>query len=325
MKSSLVFGLFLVVICWIHPVISKDALLETVTKHGQLSVNGIHLVDKDGEKVQLKGMGLFWSIWMPYFYNKTTVDGIKNLCHSNVVRPMIAVDTQSGGYLTDPDAENALVDAVIEAAIADDIYVLIDWQDFEAENHLDASIEFFDRLSKKYGSYPNIIYETYNEPITKDWSAVIKPYHEAVIAAIRANDPDNVIILGTPNYSTGLDLAVADPITNQSNIMYSLHFYAGTQQEPFREIARGAIKKGLPVFVTEYGTVNADASPPVNKEEMDLWYDLLEEYGLSYVNFAISDKDEGASALIPGTTPEHVCEEEYLTESGKIAVEHNKA
>nr|UNG40287.1 glycoside hydrolase family 5 subfamily 2 [Agapanthia villosoviridescens] len=325
MRSVLLLTFLLIASSWIDFAVSRDAALDTVSKHGQLAVKGRNLVNHYGEKVQLKGMGLFWSIWMPYFYNKTTVDGIKNLCHSNIVRPMMAVDTISGGYLTDPDAEEALIDAVIEAAIADDIYVLVDWQDFEAENHLEQSVHFFDKLSKKYGGYPNIIYEPYNEPITEDWSNLVKPYHEAVIKAIRANDPDNLIILGTPQYSTRLDLAVADPILNQTNIMYSLHFYAGTQQQYNRDIAKNAIEAGLPVFVTEYGTVNADASPPMNVEQMLLWYDLMDEYNLSYVNFAISDKDEGASALIPGTTPENVCREEYLTESGKLVVAHNKA
>lgn len=321
----LLLTILIVVGNWISPVVSKDAALETVSKHGQLSVDGVNLVNQYGERVQLKGMSLFWSVWMPYYYNKTTVDGIKEYCHSNIVRPVMAIDTKDGGYLTDPDYEEALVYAVIDAAIEDDIYVLVDWQDMEAEKHLEQSLYFFDRLSKKYGSYPNIIYEPYNEPITLEWSNVVKPYHEAVIKTIRANDPDNLIVVGTPQWSQLLDLAAADPILNQTNIMYSLHFYAGTHQQSERDIAKAAIDAGLPVFVSEYGTVNADASLPVNVSEALLWYEFMEERGMSYVNYAVSDKDEGAAALIPGTPPEKVCREEYLTESGKIAVEHNKA
>nr|AMA76416.1 cellulase 5 [Mesosa myops] len=324
MKFLLLFVNILVVSNWICPVISKDALYEPVSKHGQLSVDGVNLIDEHGERVQLKGMGLFWSVWMPYFYNQTTVDGIKNYCHSNIVRPMLAIDTKDGGYLTDPEGETALIDAVIDAAIEDDIYVLVDWQDFEAENHLEQSLKYFDRLSKKYGSYPNIIYEPYNEPISLEWSTVVKPYHEAVIKTIRANDPDNLIVVGTPNYSQRLDLAAADPI-NGTNIMYSLHFYAASHRQEERDITKNAIEAGLPVFVSEYGTVNYDASGPVDVTESLLWYDLMEEYGLSYVNYAISDKDEGTSALIPGTTPDKVCREEYLSESGRLVVEHNKA
>nr|USZ80405.1 glycoside hydrolase family 5 subfamily 2 [Tetropium fuscum] len=306
-------------------VLASDAALDTVSKHGRLHVEGVNLMDEHGERVQLKGMSLFWSVWMPQFYNQATVDGIKTYCHSNIVRAVMAIDTKDGGYLTDPDYETQLVEAVIEAAIQDDIYVLIDWQDFEAENHLQESLGFFDYISKKYAGYPNIIYEPYNEPITEEWSSLVKPYHEAVIQTIRANDPDNLIVLGTPLYSTRLDLAAADPITDQSNIMYSVHFYAGTHKQALRDTTAAAIQAGLPVFVSEYGTVNADATAPVDVTESELWYSFLEERGMSYVNYDISDKDEGASALIPGTTAEQTCQEAYLTESGKLVVSHNKA
>nr|UNG40279.1 glycoside hydrolase family 5 subfamily 2 [Anisarthron barbipes] len=325
--SSPFVWIYLVVIVTnsINIISSKDAALETVSKHGRLHVEGVHLMDEHNERVQLKGMSLFWSVWMSQFYNQESVDGIKKYCHSNIVRPVMAVDTNDGGYLTDPDYEQGLVEAVIEAAIKDDIYVLIDWQDMEAEKHLKESIEFHDKISRKYGAYPNIIYEPYNEPISLNWTGVVKPYHEAIIKTIRANDPNNLIVLGTPWYSQRLDLAAEDPITGYDNIMYSLHYYAGTHQEYEREITKAAIDGGLPVFVSEYGTVNSDATGPVNLTESRLWWDFLEERGMSYVNWSIADKDEAASALIPGTTPDHVCQEEYLTESGRLVVEQNKS
>nr|USZ80406.1 glycoside hydrolase family 5 subfamily 2 [Tetropium fuscum] len=318
-------GLIVLICTFLDTAVSKDAALETVSKHGRLHVDGVNLMNQRGERVQLKGMSLFWSVWMTQFYNQATVDGIKTYCHSNIVRAVMAVDTTDGGYLTDPEGERALVEAVIEAAIKDDIYVLIDWQDFEAENHLQESLEFFDYISKKYASYPNIIYEPYNEPLTEDWTNAVKPYHEAVIKTIRANDPDNLIVLGTPLYSTRLDLAAADPVTDQSNIMYSLHFYAGTHKQALRDTTAAAIAAGLPVFVSEYGTVNSDATAPVDLTESELWYAFLEERGMSYVNWSVCDKDEGASALLPGTTAEQTCQEAYLTESGKLVVKHNEA
>nr|UNG40280.1 glycoside hydrolase family 5 subfamily 2 [Anisarthron barbipes] len=322
---SFTICLVVLVINSIDIAISKDALPETVSKHGRLHVDGVNLMDEHNQRVQLKGMSLFWSVWMPQFYNQATVDGIKNYCHSNIVRAVMAIDTKDGGYLTDPDYETKLVEAVIEAAIKDDIYVLIDWQDMEAEKHLKESLEFHDKISKKYAAYPNIIYEPYNEPISLEWSSVVKPYHEAIIKTIRANDPNNVIVLGTPWYSQRLDLAAADPVKGYTNIMYSVHFYANTHKQDLRDITVNAINSGLPVFVSEYGTVNADATSPVNYEETKKWFDLLEARGMSYVNYDISDKDEGASALIPGTTPEHVCQEQYLTESGRLVVAQNKA
>lgn len=112
---------------------------------------------------------------------------------------------------------------IIEAAIEHGIYVIVDFHHDKAYNYENTSIQFFKNISTTYGSYPHIIYEIINEP-TVTWST-IKTYAEHVIDAIRANDPDNVIIVGTPNYSTDVDVAANDTISG-SNIAYSLHYYA---------------------------------------------------------------------------------------------------
>nr|UNG40281.1 glycoside hydrolase family 5 subfamily 2 [Anisarthron barbipes] len=322
MKSALL-SIFLVVLSF-SATYSKDAALETVSKHGRLSVNGIHLVNQNGEPVQLKGMALFWSIWYPQFYNQATVDGVHKGCHSNVIRAALAVDTKDGGYLKDPAGQQALIEAVVEAAIKDDIYVIVDWHEESAFNHLAQAQDFFDKISRKYGGYPNIIYEPFNEPVNAAWSSVLKPYHEAIIKTIRKNDPNNVIVLGTPNYSQDVDQAAADPITDQKNIMYTLHFYSATHKQWLRDKAQIALDKGLPIFVTEYGVVAADAQGPIDEPESHIWWDFLDKYGISYVNYDISDKDEPCSALIPGTTAEQTCDEAHLTTGGKLAVSQNK-
>nr|UNG40350.1 glycoside hydrolase family 5 subfamily 2 [Saperda scalaris] len=306
--------------------LSKDATGETVSKHGQLSVSGVDIVDENGEQVQLKGMSLFWDVWMPQYYNKGSIDGVHDHCHSNVVRAAVSVVTEEdGGYIETPDESLERLYAVVDAAIEDDIYVIIDWHDHAADTHLNYSLEFFDIVSKKYTGVPNIIYETFNEPTGQSWNDVLKPYHEAVIEAIRANDPDNIIVVGTPTWSQSVDQAAANPITGQKNIMYTLHFYAGTHKQWLRDTATNALNQGIPIFVTEYGTVNADATAPVDEAESRLWWDWLDEHNISYANWAISDKEEGASALLPNTTVAHVCHEDFLTESGKLVVAQNRA
>nr|UNG40348.1 glycoside hydrolase family 5 subfamily 2 [Saperda scalaris] len=309
--------------------VSKDAALETVSKHGKLSVSGVDLVDENGEKVQLKGMSLFWDVWMPQYYNKESIDGVQALCHSNVVRAAISVVTDyDGGYIENPDAALERLFAVVDAAIEDDIYVIVDWHDHAADTHLNYSLEFFDIVSKKYGGIPNIIYETFNEPTSESWDDILKPYHEEVINTIRANDPDNIIVVGSPTWSSAVDQPAANPITDQKNIMYTLHFYAGTHKQWLRDTATEALNNGLPLFVTEYGTVNADATEPVDPEESRLWWDWLDEHNISYVNWVIASHEvegEGASALIEDTLPSQVCQEEYLTESGKLVVAQNKS
>lgn len=56
-------------------------------------------------------------------------------------------------------------------------------------------------MSKKYAGVKNVLYEDFNEPKDVSWSGELVPYHKAVIDAIRKNDKDNIIILGTPTYS----------------------------------------------------------------------------------------------------------------------------
>nr|USZ80404.1 glycoside hydrolase family 5 subfamily 2 [Tetropium fuscum] len=311
--------------CFVGISLARDAVFETVSVHGKLSVKGVDLVDQDGVYTQLKGMSLFWSVWFPEYYNKTAIDNIHALCHSNVVRAAMAVDTLDGGYLEDPEEQLAQISTVIEAAIEDDIYVIVDWHEETAWNHTEKAQEFFDIISKKYGGYPNIIYETFNEPVDVSWSGVLKPYHEAVIKTIRANDPDNVIIVGTPFYSQKVDEAAADPITDQINIMYTLHYYAGTHKQYLRDVAQAARNQGLPIFVTEYGTVNADGDGDVDVEESRAWWDWLDSNNMSYVNWSISAKAEGANALQPNTTVDNVCKDEFLSASGILVVAQNSS
>ncbi|KAJ8911590.1 hypothetical protein NQ315_015336 [Exocentrus adspersus] len=123
-------------------------------------------------------MALYWSQWKPEYWNQETMDGIVNYCHSNVVRASMAVEY--GGYLEDKDKQMELVETVIEAAIKDDLYIIVDWHEEKADSHAAEAVDFFGQISKKYGKYPNILYETFNEPTNQSWSDAIKPYHEKI-------------------------------------------------------------------------------------------------------------------------------------------------
>ncbi|KAJ8924554.1 hypothetical protein NQ315_000703 [Exocentrus adspersus] len=305
--------------------IAKDAAKELVSKHGQLSVKGTNLVDENGDVFQLKGMSLYWSIWQPQYWNQESVDGILKYCHSNVVRAPMGVG-YSNGYLADKEEQMKLVETVVEAAIKDDMYVIVDWHEENADSHEEEAVDFFDKISKKYGKYPNILYETFNEPTNQSWSDTIKPYHEKVIKAIRANDPDNIIICGSGQWSQKVD-EPADDVIKGTNIMYTLHFYAGTTTQWLRDRAQDAIDKGLPIFITEYGTFNVTEDldkQVVYPEESQLWWDWLDENQLSYTNWAICDVKGAGSAILPDTPADKVCQEDYLTESGRLVVAQNE-
>lgn len=293
--SSLLAIALLACFSLIHPFISNIAANEGVADYGQLQVSGTKIVAENGDTVQLQGMSLFWSQWEPKYYTKETLQWLQEDWCINVIRAAMAVE--SGGYLTKPTTEEAKIRTVVEAAIDLDMYVIIDWHDHNANDHQAQATEFFAKMARDYGQYPNVLYEIFNEPIEQDWDTIIKPYSEAVIDSIRAYDADNIIIVGSSSWSQDLHLVADNPITIDSNIAYTLHYYAGTHGQWLRSRADDAIEAGLPIFVTEYGTVDADGDGAINRGQAQAWWDWMEDNHISHCNWSVSDKNEGASIV----------------------------
>ena len=299
-------------------LVSVPAFAETaVERHGQLRVEGNRIVDRSGEPVMLRGMSLFWSQWQGKYYNASAIRWLRDDWNVNVVRAAIAV--HNDGYLKYPEREMKKVEAVIDAAIDLGIYVLVDWHAHQPETA--AAGEFFAKIARKYGQHPNLIYETYNEPLREhDWSTVIKPYHMSVIQKIRAEDPDNLIVAGTQTWSQDVDKAALDPLPFP-NVAYTLHFYAGTHRQELRDKAEAAMKNGAALFVTEWGTTDANGDGPIFPEETRRWFDFMERHKLSYLNWSIADKREGSAALLPGASTQGGWPARMLTPSGRLVRE----
>lgn len=285
-----------------------------VERHGQLRVEGGRVVDQHGRPVILRGMSLFWSQWGGQYYNADVVRWLKSDWNVTIVRAAVAVDHD--GYLANPRREMAKLDAVVEAAIAEGLYVIVDWHAHEP--HPQEAAAFFAEVAAKYGDHPNVIYETYNEPLnTHGWAEVVKPFHMTVIPAIRAVDPDNLIIAGTPSWSQDVDVAAADPLPFP-NVAYTLHFYAGTHRQELRDKAQKALDLGAALFVTEWGTSEASGDGNLDEAETRLWWLFMEERGLSHLNWSIIDKDETSAALRPGAARRGRWRDAELSPSGQF-------
>ena len=282
-----------------------------------LTVNGSQ-IQVGGEHIGLAGNSFFWSnegYGAERFYNASVVDWLKTDWQSKIVRAAMGVE-EFGGYITHPEQNRTRVETIVDAAIDEDLYVIIDWHSHHAENYQAQAISFFQDMARKYGDNNNVIYEVYNEPIHVSWSGTVKPYAEAVIAAIREIDPDNLVIVGSPTWSQDVHEVAADPITRFDNIAYTLHFYAGTHTEFLRDRAERAMNDGIAIMVTEWGTVNADGNGAVDVAETNRWIEWMDQYNLTHLNWSVHDKDEGASVIRPGAATNGGWTASSLTTSG---------
>ncbi len=299
---------------------NTDTTTSIVDIHGQLRVSGKNLVDKDGNIVQLRGMSLSWTNWWPQFYTKEVVQWLKKDFKATIVRASMGIE-DPGGYLENKASQKVLIFTVIDAAIEAGLYVVVDWHSHHAEDSVEEAKNFFTEVAQKYGDKPNIIYETYNEPLdTPSWNDVIKPYHEAVIAEIRKYDPDNVVIAGTRTWSQRVDEVIGNQIADD-NVMYTLHYYASSHKQELRDLAKTAIDAGIPIFVTEHGVTEYTGDGFIDAVEANTWWDFLDENNISWLNWSIADKEESSAAVKPGASGIGEWPDSMLTQSGLMVRE----
>jgi endoglucanase len=68
-----------------------------------------------------------------------------------------------------------------------------------------------------------------------------------------------------------------DPITDATNIAYSIHFYAAPHRQSLRNQAAAALKNGIALFCTEYGASSASGGDAYDPAETQLWWNWLDE------------------------------------------------
>ena len=252
--------------------------------HGQLRVQGTDLVDQNGNAVQLKGISTMWLNWEDkYSTSKAGLQWMRDNWNITLYRAAMGVEPE-GAYLQNREATLAQLRQVVHNAIDLGVYVLIDWHDHNAHLNTAQAIEFFSLIAEEFGQFPHVLYETFNEPEQIDWATQIKPYHEAVVPAIRAKDPDGVIILGTRQWSQRVDEAAANPVDG-NNLMYTVHFYACDHRDQQRSEAQTAYDAGLALFVTEWGATPADggaSAPTVCADAAQAWHDWMNERNIGW-------------------------------------------
>lgn len=276
-----------------------------VGDHGALRVVDGVLVNKNGVPPQLRGMSLFWNQYSEgsAFYNESSINTLADTWKVSIVRAAIGNGSTGTG-----DAQK-----IIDYAVNKGIYVLVDWHVHNTD--VNGATNFFRTISnyvKGKGNPPNVIYEIFNEPINQSW-ADIKSYAETIVSVIRQNSPDNIIVVGTPNYSSNI-IAPAGNMLTSANIVYAFHFYASeAAHSGYRGNVSQAICNKIPILITEWGLspasgkCNSDGVVDGSREPLNIdmsmvatWVNYIENRKLSWVNWSISNKNECSSTTLNG-------------------------
>lgn len=287
---------------------------------GGLRVSGTNLTDASGNIVQLRGVSTHGLAWFPQYVNKEAFVTLRDDWGANVVR--LAMYTEEyGGYCNGGDREalEQLIDDGVNYAAELGMYVIIDWHilsDGNPNQNKEEAKAFFTKMSSKYAGYGNVIYEICNEPQNSDWNSQIKPYASEVIACIRANAPDALILVGTNNWSQDIDAVIGNKLDDE-NVMYVLHFYAGTHKEWLQDKMLKALNAGVPVFVSECSICDASGNGGIDYDSADKWVDVLNSNNISFLAWSFCNKNETSALIRPDCAKLSGWTEDDLSETGR--------
>ena len=300
----------------VGPVSQYGQLMTGKNSQGKGQIYGSCEGVKDGAEVQVRGMSLYWSL-MPQAVEFWSEEGVSTMVRDmniQIVRAAMATgneDWQGGykGYASDPNTQKNLVKTVVEAAIKNDIYVIIDWHSHEAHKQTDAAKNFFKEMAETYGQYDNVIFEVYNEPQQISWSEV-KNYANQVIQVIRQYS-DNLVLVGNPSWDQNPSDAIGNEVNDsKKNTAYTLHYYANSHMwsgnydwggESEGSKGEKAMNAGLSVFVSEWGTANSDGNGNPDQSRNKSWQDYMNKHKLSWANWSASYINEGTAAFQDGS------------------------
>ncbi len=306
---------------------------------GRLKLVGNQLSSEDGDPIQLRGWSSHGYQWTSDFYDSKNDFEAMKANGANIFR--IAMYTQEKGWQNKEWVQNC-IDWTAELGM----YCLFDWHVLSPGNPLqylkqqnendlvggklkdgksqpvDAEA-FFDWVSAYVAEnqYKHVLYEICNEPngTGGTWANITK-YASIVLPVIAANDPDAIVMVGTPMWSQEINTACSSPIVNNFGLqlMYSFHFYAGTHTDLIPRLKEYAGK--IPVFITEWGTTAADGHTGIYLENASKFIDVANgdndgEVLLSWCNWSWSNDEGSGSCMVADNYIET-----NFTKSGKYIV-----
>jgi len=308
---------------------SAQAFAGPVSHFGYLKRCGKNIcgsITGDSKPIFVKGPSLYWSDGSGTpFYNLETVDWFVDNMQISIIRAAMAIKYYDGdnqqpvkkpggvaGYLQDnKEGQKSYIKKVIEAAIANDIYVIVDWHSHVAHNETSEAVAFFKEIATEYKDCPNIVWEVYNEPTNQIGVDQVTNHSNQVIQAIRQAGNKNLAIIGSPSWSTDPSGQASNwGSSRDQNVAFVFHFYADIHKFEGEDppssgggsSAKSAMDAGNAVFASEWGSVDAYGKGSVNGSS-DKWTNWMENKQISSCMWNASNLDEGSSIFRPVANP----------------------
>jgi len=247
----------------------------------RLRVEGTQIKDQSGRRVYLKGVNFQCGQWWNQGYGTEQQFIYMKNWGVNVVRINIEAWAIEQGYLDNPDFM-AKLDNMISWAQKHRIYVVLDGQHnsgTDPEGRYRYNVDWWDNAkwnawidrwkmyATRYKGKINIIYDLLNEPLKVSSNEFYQSKMRQCIDAIRAIDPEVMIIVEEMSTTSwegmGFHFEQTNPI-NRPNIVFSGHLYPH-ETDPTRQAIRSKmsakkwdwmVQNNRAVWIGEFG-VNA--------------------------------------------------------------------
>jgi endoglucanase len=146
-----------------------------------------------------------------------------------------------------------LLRPVVDYCAENGFYVIVDWHYIDDTNqHRSTTTEFWSYMAPRFAEDSNVLFELFNEPINYgDWNGV-RSDMQSWLDTVRASAPDNLVLVGTPNWCQNVGPTAANPV-NGTNVAYVAHMYPMHWAEPSLRDEITTAAAAHPVFVSEWG------------------------------------------------------------------------
>lgn len=192
-----------------------------------------------------------------------------------------------------------LLRSVVDRCAQRDVYAIIDWHyTTDTFDHVESTSEFWTYMAPKFANDSHVLFELFQEPVnrvgtdTQKWTSVRNDM-QVWVDIVRSYAPDNLILVGTPDYCKVLTPIVNNPI-NGTNIIYTSHLYplqwlddswlSPNKTSYLKHVTDCAAC--FPVFATEWGFSETATSGSLNEGTISNYgqpiMDFFEQYQISH-------------------------------------------